>query len=153
MSRCCLKLFLAPLLMVALEVTAADFSLTDTQGRLHSLTGYKGKWVVVNLWATWCRPCLDEMPELEALSRSRKDTIVLGLAADGQNAERIRKFTEKLRITYPVIAGEASLLRQFGARGFPTTMLYDPGGNLSARREGPVTRKEIEGMIERQDSQ
>ena len=48
-------------------VQAADFKVTDTNGKTHTLSGYKGKWVLVNYWATWCPPCLEEIPDLIAL--------------------------------------------------------------------------------------
>ncbi len=130
--------------------SAASFSLTDTQGRTHALENYQGKWVLVNLWATWCAPCLAEMPELEALSKSRSDLIVLGLAVDGQSARRVMQFAQKLNISYPIIAGNEKLAHQFKPRGFPTTILYNQSGKQVLFKEGPVTRLEIENVITEQ---
>jgi thiol-disulfide isomerase/thioredoxin len=129
--------------------SAAGFALTDTQGRSHSLESHHGKWVLVNLWATWCAPCLAEMPELEALSKARPELVVLGLAADGQNARRVTQFAEKLNISYPVIAGNAQMAQQFGAKGYPTSILYNAAGTQVLFREGPVTRQEIEEVLNR----
>lgn len=134
---------------VPLLASADPFVLTDTQGQIHDLARHHGKWVLVNLWATWCAPCLAEMPELEALSESRKDLVVLGLAVDGQNVRRITQFASGLNITYPLIAGNPELARQFGPRGYPTSLLYDPSGKQVLFREGPVTRLEIERFMGR----
>ncbi|MES2536210.1 MAG: TlpA disulfide reductase family protein [Pseudomonadota bacterium] len=137
-------------LAFSLQASASTFSLTDTQGRTHTLAGYQGKWVLVNLWATWCAPCLAEMPELEALSKARNDLVVLGLAIDGQNAQRVVQFAGKLGITYPIVAGNEKLAQQFKPRGVPTTILYDGSGKQILVKEGPITRQEIEKVLSQQ---
>lgn len=126
---------------------SAEFSFVDTNGKIQSLTQYKGRWVLLNLWATWCAPCLAEMPELEALSKSHNDLVVLGLAVDGQPTVRVSQFAEKLHVTYPVIAGSAESARQFNARGFPTSILFDASGNQVFVKEGATTQKEIERVV------
>lgn len=129
---------------------ALDFSLTDTEGKTHSLASHAGKWVLVNLWATWCAPCLAEMPELEALNKSRSsDLVVLGVAVDGQPVSRVAQFADKLGVTYPIVAGNAAMARQFGPRGYPTSILYDASGHQVLVKEGPVTRQEIESALSR----
>lgn len=126
-----------------------SFSLTDLHGRTHTLAAYRGKWVLVNLWATWCPPCLAEMPELEILSRSRDDLAVLGVAVDGDNAKRVAMFAEKLKVTYPIVAGNDELAATFEARGYPTSILYGPSGEVALVKEGAVTRKEVEKALAR----
>ncbi len=128
---------------------ASDFSLIDTRGHTHTLASHRGKWVLVNLWATWCAPCLAEMPELQALSTSRDDLIVLGLAVDGQNARRVTQFAEKLKITYPIIAGNTEVAQQFKPKGFPTSILYDATGKQVLFKEGPITRQEILEVLDK----
>lgn len=140
-------LLAALLCACALQVQAAPFTLTDTAGATHALADYRGKWVVVNVWASWCAPCLAEMPELEALSRGRGDLVVLGLAADGLDARRVDQFAQRLGVSYPVIAGDEQALRQFRLRAFPTTVVYNPQGEQALVKEGRVTRAEIEGLI------
>jgi thiol-disulfide isomerase/thioredoxin len=132
--------------------SASSFSLTDTQGRAHTLESHHGKWVLVNLWATWCAPCLAEMPELEALSKSRADVVVLGLAVDGQNATRVTRFAEKLGVTYPIIAGNAEMAQQFKPKGYPTSILYNTFGKPVLFKEGPITRQEIEDVLNRRSN-
>jgi thiol-disulfide isomerase/thioredoxin len=136
-------------LLLAGLAHGADFALTDTQGRTHTLAGHQGKWVLLNLWATWCSPCLAEMPELDALSRARPGLVVIGVAADGGNPQRILQFAEKLKITYPVVAGNEQLTRQLGARGYPTSILYDPSGRQVLFKEGTLTRREVETRMDR----
>jgi thiol-disulfide isomerase/thioredoxin len=131
---------------------AASFSLTDTQGRTHTLEIYQGKWVLVNLWATWCAPCLAEMPELQALSKARNDLVVLGLAVDGQSARRVMQFAEKLHISYPIIAGNADMAQQFRPKGYPTSILFNAAGEQILFKEGPITRQEIENLMNRRSS-
>lgn len=143
------RIVMSGLLALPLFATAAPFNLTDTQGQMHSLACHQGKWVLVNLWATWCPACISEMPELEALSKSRKDLVVLGVSVDGQNAGRLMQFTARLKVTYPIVAGNAELGRQFMAKGYPTTILYDTSGAQVLVKEGPVTRQEIEAVLNR----
>jgi thiol-disulfide isomerase/thioredoxin len=141
---------LLALLAWPLLAGAAGFAFTDIGGQNHTLAGYRGKWVLLNLWASWCQPCLAEMPELEALSKSRNDLVVLGLAVDGQDARRLRLFADKLKVSYPIIAGNEKLAQPFAARGYPTSILYDAGGSQVLVKEGPVTRQEIEKLLGRQ---
>jgi len=126
---------------------AAAFHLTDTKGVVHTLTAYRGKWVLVNAWATWCSPCLAEMPELEILARSHPDLIVLGLAVDGQDARRVMQFAERLHVTYPIIAADEAALRQFKLRAYPTSILYDRSGTAVLTKEGRITRQDVEAII------
>jgi thiol-disulfide isomerase/thioredoxin len=155
MLKRCVDLVLLLVLLLALPLlsSAAGFSFTDTVGRTHSLASHHGKWVLVNLWATWCAPCVAEMPELEALSKSRDDLVVLGLAVDGQNARRVAQFAEKLNVTYPIIAGNLELAQQFSPKGYPTSILYDPNGQQVIVKEGPIVRKEIENFLNPSSSQ
>jgi thiol-disulfide isomerase/thioredoxin len=138
-------------LIFPMLASAAAFSLTDTQGRTHTLESHQGKWVLVNLWATWCAPCLAEMPELQALSKARNDLVVLGLAVDGQNARRVMQFAEKLRVSYPIIAGNADMAQQFRPQGYPTSILFNASGEQMLFKEGPITRQEIEDVMNRRN--
>ena len=143
-KRCVVILFL---LWIPVLVNAADFSVTDTKGHVHTLDGHQGKWILVNLWATWCTPCLAEMPDLEALSKDNKDLLVIGVAVDGQTVSRVEQFAEKLHVTYPIVAGNSELVRRFKSRGYPTSILYDPTGHQVLTKEGPINRSEIANII------
>lgn len=142
-------LLLAALPAPALGAQAGDdFDFTDTQGRRHSLARHAGRRVLVNLWATWCTPCLAEMPELQALSREHGDLVVIGLAVDGLlDPARMARFAARLNVTYPLVAGDMEMAATFQARVVPTTLLYDRQGRRILFREGRITRQEIEAVL------
>src|SRR3989338_4110386 len=86
------------LLLLALSspIHATDFSLEDMRGKMHRLEDYRGKWVLVNFWATWCPPCLSEIPELSSLHDAHKDSdlVVIGIAMDSGSARKVTDFAE-----------------------------------------------------------
>ncbi len=138
------SLLAAALLAVAALSPAHAMHLTDVEGKLHTLEAYRGKWVVLNVWATWCAPCIQEMPELEALSHARSDVMVLGLAADGESVMRLRQFARALHVSYPIIAGNEQAIKEFKVQAYPTTLLFNPEGKLVLTRLGQLTRAELE---------
>ncbi|MEJ5211458.1 MAG: TlpA disulfide reductase family protein [Burkholderiales bacterium] len=143
-----LRRLLAILLLSLLPVSAFAFTVTDTQGRTHRLADYRGKWVLVNFWATWCPPCLEEMPDLQTLHETRKDLVVIGIAMDWRDPEYVKKFADDLLVTFPIVLGNPRIAAQIGqVRGLPTTYLYDPEGRLAAYNVGALTRQEVESYI------
>ena len=139
-------------LLLALMVSAAqaaDFKVTDTNGKTHSLSGYKGKWVLVNYWATWCPPCLEEIPDLIALHENKKNNlVVIGVAMDYRNAQQVTDFAEGLLVEYPIVLGNPQIVSQIGpVQGLPTTYLYSPDGKMVAQQVGAITRESVESFI------
>ena len=124
----------------------ASFDLVDLAGTHHMLSAYRGKWVVVNVWASWCAPCIQEMPELDALGKRHDDVVVIGLAADGEDPAKIKRFANALKVSYPIIAGDAAQLRPFHLRAFPTTLVFNPAGEQVARREGRIIHHDIDTL-------
>ena len=146
------KFFMSVLLaMLPLAAFGAptSFELTDTAGNTHSLDRHRGKWVLVNLWATWCPPCVSEMPELESLSKAHSNLVVIGLAVDGRDPERIKQFAQKLHVSYPIIAGDVEMSKQFKPRGYPTSLLFDGSGQLVLVKQGAITQAEVESVLAR----
>lgn len=137
------------LALAASWTQAADFRVTDTQGKSHTLSGYKGKWVLVNYWATWCPPCLEEIPDLIALHENKKNNlVVLGVALDYRNAKQVTDFADGLLVTYPIVLGNPKITNQIGpVQGLPTTYLFNPEGKLVAQQVGLITREAVEGYI------
>ncbi|MDP3584716.1 MAG: TlpA disulfide reductase family protein [Thiobacillus sp.] len=139
-------------LLLALTVTwaqAADFRVTDTKGKVHTLSGYKGKWVLVNYWATWCPPCLEEIPDLIALHEDKKNNlVVIGVALDYRDPKQVIDFAEGLLVNYPIVLGNAKVVSQIGPmQGLPTTYLYNPEGKMVAQQVGAITRAAVESYI------
>jgi thiol-disulfide isomerase/thioredoxin len=144
-------MWLAGLLLavMASSVQAAEFKLTDTNGKTHTLSGYKGKWVLVNYWATWCPPCLEEIPDLIALNENKKNNlVVIGVAMDYRSAKQVTDFAEGLFVDYPIVLGTPEIVRQIGpVQGLPTTYLFNPEGKMVAQQVGLITRAAVESYI------
>jgi thiol-disulfide isomerase/thioredoxin len=122
---------------------------TVDHGRF-DLAEKRGQWVVVNFWATWCAPCLKEIPDLNALDAKRDDLVVIGLAYEETTPEALRAFySEKVRPEYPVAVVDVySPPADFDTpRGLPFTVLVAPDGSVAHKFLGPVTGDEIEAKI------
>ena len=132
-----------------------DFMLPDLEGKPVSLSDFRGKWVVVNYWATWCPPCLDEIPELVSLHDDNSDKlVVLGIDFEEVNNDYLKEFVESQMMTYPVVRMNPVPVTRLGQiTGLPTTYIISPQGERMARQEGPVTQEAIEAYIARKEQQ
>ena len=129
---------------------AAAFDITDTQGRRHKLDDYRGKYVVLNFWATWCVPCIQEIPEIAAFHRERPDVVVIGVALDAENGAKVKQFAAKVGHDYPLVLADDRVERQLGEqRALPTTRIYGPDGKVLYDRVGRVDRKLLEEATKR----
>jgi len=123
--------------------------LAAIDGREYDLAARRGQWVVVNFWATWCKPCIKEMPELSALDAMREHVEVIGLAYDDTTPEAIRAFLQKHPVVYPIaIVDVYDPPKDFATpRGLPMTYLIAPDGRVAKKFLGPITASEIETAI------
>jgi thiol-disulfide isomerase/thioredoxin len=133
----------AALLLAASASHAFDF--TDTSGKRHRLADYKGRWVVLNYWATWCVPCIQEIPEIAAFRRAHDDVVVVGIAIDAEDVPKTKAFAKKVGHDYPLVLSDAKVERQLApVKGLPTTRVFDPKGKLAYDKLGRVTKKSLE---------
>lgn len=132
-----------------------NFLLKDTAGIKHQLSNYKGKWVLVNYWATWCPPCLEEVPDLVNLydHRKKKDLMVLGVVFDYKSLKEVAEYVDDMLMSYPIVLGDDAVTAQIGsAEVLPTTFIYNPQGELVKIKQGLVTKQYIEKIIGPRDS-
>ncbi len=153
-----MRVLLFALALAASSVSAGetvDFTLPDLDGKPVSLSDYRGKWVIVNYWATWCPPCLEEIPDFVSLYEDNRDSImVLGINYEEVNGEYLREFVDSHMMTYPIMQMEPQPVTPLGpVMGLPTTYIISPQGERVARQEGPVTRETIEKYIARKEAE
>jgi thiol-disulfide isomerase/thioredoxin len=151
MYRSC-RFFLVFLLMVPVVAFAEgiNFSSEDLYGKVHKLSDYRGKWVIVNYWATWCPPCLEEIPELVEFhdKHVNKEAVVLGVNYENVDDKYLKQFVEEFFISYPILKADANSRPPFGRiYGLPTTFVISPEGKLVETKTGGVDMQWLEMVI------
>jgi thiol-disulfide isomerase/thioredoxin len=127
---------------------AGDWNLKDKDGVHYKLSEQKGKWVLVNFWAPWCPPCLEELPGLDALQKQHKDLLVIGVAVLYRKKQEVIDAVRSTSISYPIILGNEDIASDFGEmKGMPTSFLYSPTGKLVGHHDGPLSQTDIEQAI------
>ena len=134
------------------EDDIVDFTLKDLQGKTHNLSDYRGKWVIVNYWATWCPPCLEEIPDLSDFhdEHKDKDAVVLGINNEELPLAKLTDFSESYLVSYPILPAprNASADYMLGpVPALPTTYIVSPAGRVMARQVGPLTSEMIESFM------
>ena len=146
----------------AQAVPAPDFTLVDQFGETHTLSDYKGKVVFLNFWATWCGPCQQEMPDIQALyeehGKNADDLVVLGVAnpqSDDHPAavdvteDKVKAFLSDHGYSYPVVMDvTGDLFATYGISAYPTTFMIDAEGNLFGYAQGALTRQIMDDIVE-----
>ena len=138
------------LLFAGMQVSAVDYKLPDLDGQMQSLEQYKGKWVIVNYWATWCGTCRKELPELISLHEANKDKdiVVVGINFESISPDKLRAFVDDQAIPYPVLLTEPIRVTPLGpVTALPTTYIINPDGKLVAGQVGMVGHQDLEAYI------
>jgi len=145
---------LAVALAFAMPVQAAmpaqpTLHVTTLDGKTFDLAAQRGKWVIVNYWATWCVPCIKEMPDISRFVTAHKNVAAIGLAYEDSEPADIKAFLAKHPVAYPI--AQVTLdqpPKDFDEpRGLPTTYLISPDGKVAKHIVGPVTEASLEGLI------
>lgn len=158
-----MKYLRCPLLLVLLASATAGtaaapgapdaprLAVTTLGGNEWALADSRGRWVIVNFWATWCGPCIKEMPAIDAFVKSRGDVRAIGLAWQDATPAEIAAFLRQHPVAYPVAIVDP--FRPVGTlpppRALPTTYLIDPHGRIARTFLGPVTRETLRDAVKR----
>jgi thiol-disulfide isomerase/thioredoxin len=127
---------------------APDFSLEDLGGGRVSLADLRGKPAVIDFWATWCPPCVFQIPVLNELQvRFGERVHVVGIAVDAGGRESVEPFAREHGIRYRVLLGDESLAQRFGALGFPTLYVVRPDGSIDSQHVGLAEVDELDRKL------
>ena len=133
-------ILLALALIASVRAEGLNFTLSALNGSSVRLADFRGQWVIVNFWATWCTPCLLEMPELETFYQTQRGRIaVIGVSFEELAPGEIRPFVERLGITFPIALSGGKFIPGFPLKGLPTTFLVSPTGHLADTHLGTVS--------------
>ena len=128
---------------------APEFSLPDLEGNRVQLSALRGRVVVVDFWATWCAPCVFQIPVLNAFHEQHAGdgVVVLGVSVDLDGDAAVREFAEEYGVKYPILLGDESLAREFGALGFPSLFVIAPDGSVDSSHIGVIDAESLEEAV------
>ena len=142
------SLALITLVLAAATITGCEKTeLQRADGTAVNWDDFRGRWVLVNYWAEWCKPCLEEIPELNELDKA-PDISVLGVNFDGVTGTALEQLGEEMGIEFLMLGQDPG--PEFGWKmpvGLPATFIVDPSGNLVETRFGPQTEEDIRTLI------
>ncbi len=140
-------------LIAAKELVAAEnFKTKLLNGETFELLDQRGKVVILNIWATWCPPCVEEMPDLVDIHEKYQEEglVILGVSIDKQGKSVVVPFVKKYNVTYPVTIDDGTIMSKYGPIiGIPTTYIIDKEGNLRYFATGAITKKELAPRVEK----
>ena len=150
-----LRLFVGLPLFAQEEQPAPDFTLQDLEGESYTLSELNGKVVLLDFWATWCKPCVVSIPHLNKLNLrfQEEEFLLLGINVDRfKSISSLKRFVKQYEINYPVLADKGGkVAAQYRAFALPTSFLINEEGRIAKRIFGssPTLQKELEEEIEK----
>ncbi len=129
---------------------APAFTLPDLEGRTVTLESFRGRPVVIDFWATWCAPCVFQIPVLNAFQEAHRGdgVAVLGISVDSEGRDVVAAFAQEHDIRYPVLLGSEALAWEYGAPGFPALVVLDAEGRIDSLHLGVVDRDDLEEAVQ-----
>jgi thiol-disulfide isomerase/thioredoxin len=125
---------------------APDFELTALDGTVVKGEALKGQIVVLNFWATWCQPCMTEIPELKEFAANSRAKVV-GIALDKEGRTAVEPFVAQHKINYTVLLGDEDTFERFNGLGIPYTLVLDQSQRVLRIYRGPTTRESLEADL------
>jgi len=132
-----------------------DLTLLGLDGKKYQLADYRGKWVIVNYWATWCPPCLAELPDLELYYNANKDiAVVLGINMEEIKPQKLLEFIDEQFLSFPIFTTNPAPRSPLGdIPGLPTTFIINPEGELIASETAQIDADILDQYIQKKIKQ
>jgi len=128
--------------VVAVGNRVPDFSLQSIDGSRVAISGYEGKVVILNFWATWCLPCQEEIPVLKEID-TNSEAVVIGIALDETGLKAVDPFVRRHGINYTILLGDEEIFRRYNGSAIPYTLVLDRSLKIIKIYRGPATRESL----------
>ncbi|KUP32773.1 redoxin domain-containing protein [Bacillus halotolerans] len=129
---------------------APDFNLKTLSGERASLSDVKGKKVLLNFWATWCKPCRQEMPAMEELQKEHSDVAVIAVnfTSAEKSEKQVQNFADTYHLTFPILIDKKGINADYNVFSYPTTYILDEKGVIQDIHIGTMTKKEMKEKLD-----
>lgn len=145
----CLPLNHPSLIPTEYPFYAQDFTLQSLDGNTYTLSQQRGKWVIINFWATWCVPCVEEMPALQELANKYAGNMLLLGINQREKASVVEQFATEHGITFPLLLHpDDNVLTSYQVLKTPQTIIVNPNGELVWRQFGPIELETFDSILQ-----